>query len=93
MEKEVSAELYESLVRVYPLRTICEVLREIFWGTEDPAIRMKVIDAMIMAKKMSAKLSENWEILHPSEKKKWDADMWEKNPFYEQACRDDVRKG
>ncbi len=37
-------------------RSICEVLREIYWETEDPVIREKVREASLMAKKMGKKL-------------------------------------
>jgi hypothetical protein len=40
-------------------RTICEVLREIYWGIDDPDIRLKVIEASTMAKKMSRRISRN----------------------------------
>ena len=39
-------------------RTICEVLREIYWGTDDPDIRLKAIEASMMAKAMARKLIE-----------------------------------
>jgi hypothetical protein len=54
--KEVHGDLYEDLIRVYSLRTVCEVLREIYWGVEDELIREKSIDAMMMVKRIVAKL-------------------------------------
>ena len=42
----------------WKFRSICEVLREIYWETEDPTIREKVKEAMTMAKKMGGKLIE-----------------------------------
>jgi hypothetical protein len=38
------------------MRTICEVLREIYWETEDPVIREKLDEAQTMAKKMHRRL-------------------------------------
>lgn len=46
------------------MRTICEVLREIYWATEDEVVREKAIEAEAMAKRMDAKLREykkNWD--------------------------------
>jgi hypothetical protein len=40
----------------YPVRSICEVLREIYWETKDPEIRRKLDEATVMAKKISRKL-------------------------------------
>ena len=54
-------------------RTICEVLREIFWQTEDHSIRDKVMEATTMAKKMDKKLREYAR----STGRLWDEDMWE----------------
>ena len=52
------------------MRTVCEVLREIYWHTDDPIVREKVLEATVMAKKMDIKLREY--------KADWDAeDMWE----------------
>ncbi len=42
----------------WKFRSICEVIREIYWETEDPAIRSKAIEASKMAKKMTQKLIE-----------------------------------
>jgi hypothetical protein len=39
-------------------RSVCEVLREIYWQTDDPDIRLKAIEASMMAKKMARKLIE-----------------------------------
>lgn len=50
-------------------RTICEVLREIYWSTIDQSIREKTIDAMTMAKNMDAKLR--------TYKSDWDKGEWE----------------
>jgi len=60
----------KNFVTSYPFRTVCEVLREIYWHTDDEVIRRKVQEATVMAKKMDAKLREY--------KEDWDAeDMWE----------------
>jgi hypothetical protein len=40
-------------------RTICEVIREIYWATENIEVRNKAIEASGMAKKMSKKLARN----------------------------------
>lgn len=50
-------------------RTICEVLREIYWQSDDTVVKEKCMEATVMAKKMDAKLREY--------KDDWDADMWE----------------
>ena len=54
---------------VNTLRTVCEVLREIYWSTEDPVIRDKTVEATIMAKKMDQRLRQY--------KEGWDKDEWE----------------
>jgi hypothetical protein len=51
-------------------RTVCEVLREIYWATEDEELRTKVIEAERMTKRMDAKLREHND--------DWDVDEWEK---------------
>ena len=43
-------------VKAADFRTICEVLREIYWATEDPEIRKKSKEATAMAKKMDKRL-------------------------------------
>ena len=52
-------ELLSSMGGSYDIRTICEVLREIFWETESQSIKDKVLEATWMAKKMDAKLRSN----------------------------------
>ena len=60
----------KNFVTSYPFRTVCEVLREIYWHTDDEVVREKIREATIMAKKMDAKLREY--------KEDWDAqNMWE----------------
>ncbi len=51
------------------MRTICEILREIYWATKDEAVREKVVEAEAMAKRMDAKLHEY--------KYGWDEDFYE----------------
>ena len=60
----------KNFVTSYRFRTVCEVLREIYWHTDDEVIREKVKEATVMFKKMDAKLREY--------KEDWDEnDMWE----------------
>ena len=80
--KEVYGELYNDLVRVYHLRTICEVLREIYWASEDENIKDKVKEAMGMAKKMNHRLAYYWRKENPDAKVGWDSNMWKENPFF-----------
>jgi len=78
-------------------RTVCEVLREIYWGTEDVVIREKVQEAIGMAKRMDAKLriyKADWEqtfyenVQNPKEVAE------ERRVQYEaENSRVDVRKG
>jgi len=49
------------------MRTVCEVLREIYWHTEDSVVKDKCLEAERMAKKMDAKLREY--------KADWDKDL------------------
>jgi len=65
-------------------RTICEVLREIYWYTTDETIREKIKDAMQMAKKMDAKLR--------SYKSEWDKNEWEVIPNQEEIRLERVEK-
>lgn len=53
-------------------RTICEVLREIYWETKDETIREKAMEATKMAKRMDAKLRQY--------KGHWDKHEWEEIP-------------
>lgn len=80
--KKVHGELFDDLVRVYPMRTICEVLREIYWSTRDEEIREKVKEAMIMAKKMDIRLTEYFNAANPEgSDDRYDEGLWEENPF------------
>lgn len=82
--KSVHGELFADLIRVYPIRTICEVLREIYWSTKDIEIRERVKEAMIMAKKMDIRLTEYWNIANPESEERYDEDLWELNPYTDQ---------
>lgn len=75
IEDEAREELTAGMANSYDMRTICEVLREIYWLTEDPEIREKLLEATIMAKKMDRKLIENYH-------RKWyrKEEFYEKNP-------------
>jgi hypothetical protein len=82
----VHGELFDDLVRVYPIRTICEVLREIYWSTKDPEIREKVKEAMIMGKKMDRRLSEYYNQAQrlsgdPVSADRYDEGLWKSNPY------------
>ena len=55
-----------------PRNSICETLRGIYHSTEDPEIRLKLREAVSMAKAMSAKLSEK--------KPNWYWNFWDLNP-------------
>lgn len=61
-------------------RTICEVLREIWYLTEDKEIKCRLEEAMTMAKKMSNKLFQY--------KGDWDKQMWGENKDF----ADDVKR-
>ncbi len=75
IEAKAREELESKMAASYDMRTICEVLREIYWETTDPVIREKVLEATIMAKKMDRKLLDNYD-------KKYyrSAEFYKKNP-------------
>jgi len=60
-------------------RTICEVLREIYWATQDDNLRTKAVEAERMAKRMDAKLREYNDV--------WDENEWEKIDSEEALAR------
>lgn len=64
----------EAMKWISPKNSICEVLREIYWGTKDPNIKLKCRVATSMAKAMTAKLSEY--------KEGWEEGYWDDNPKY-----------
>ena len=64
----MSTAFEKNFVTSYDRRTVCEVLREIYWHTKDPVVRDKIEEATVMAKKMDKKLREY--------KYDWDKDMW-----------------
>ncbi len=71
-----------SMRGAFPKRTLCEVLREIndILNKNEPMqpceIRKKLIEAEVMAKKMSHKLRKY--------NKSWDAKWWEDNKDYDE---------
>jgi hypothetical protein len=76
-------------------RTICEVLRETFWHTDDPVVRDKLMEATEMAKKMDKRLREYAKDAGQI----WDEDMWEAIDDYEERelermrkCKEDYKK-
>lgn len=78
-----------SLRGTYWLRTICEVLREIYDlaqtdAPESREIRARLIEVERMAKRMSRALYEY--------NKRYDADWWEKNPDVEQDLLRDLNR-
>ena len=68
----MSEAFEKNFVRGSTKRTVCEVLREIYWWTTDPVIREKVKEATRMAKRMDKKLHEY--------KEAWDEGEWEDIP-------------
>ena len=75
-------------------RSICEVLREIYWETEDESIRLKAIEASRMAKKMARKLVEynfdigpgmEYEDLSVEDRESISAERWEQ--YKEEVAR------
>jgi hypothetical protein len=63
----------EKMRHISPNCSICQILRDIYHGTDDPRIRLNCRVAVTMAKKMDVKLTEN--------KKDWDVGFWDKqNP-------------
>lgn len=69
----------EAMRWISPKNSICEVLREIYWKTSDPEIKLKARIATSMAKSITGKLSEY--------KKGWEKEYWDKNPRYEVALK------
>lgn len=93
----MSSAFEKNMVTANRFRTICEVLREIYWHTTDPVIREKALEASGMAKKMDKRLHEY--------KYGWDEGEWQITEDYEEVARKrreqyerensrtDVRKG
>lgn len=94
--REAHGELFEDLVRVYSTRTICEVLREIYWLSTDKEIREKVKEAIVMAKKMDKRLGKYYLEAHPDSKIRYDDGLYQPNPFLEtkrkEQALDEVKK-
>ena len=59
---------------ISPKNTICQVLRDIYWKTDDPEIKLNCRIATTMAKRMTAKLTEY--------KEDWDKEFFGKNPGF-----------
>lgn len=76
MVTEIFGTLYAKLSRSWPRRTICEVLRECYWSTEDEALRLKIVEAMEMGIKMSDKLRDY------AGSSEWEHEMFAPNPFW-----------
>jgi len=74
----MSKAFEKNIVTANPKRTICEVLREIYWHTLDPEIREKALEASNMAKRMDKKLHEY--------KYGWDEHEWEITENYEEVA-------
>jgi len=74
----MSEAFEKNFVRGSTKRTICEVLREIYWWTTDPVVREKVEEATRMAKRMDKKLHEY--------KYAWDADEYDDIPNSEEIA-------
>jgi hypothetical protein len=63
VDKRKDRAFKKNMIHESAFRSICEVLREIYWETEDPNVRLKSIEASMMAKKMARKLIEyNFDI-------------------------------
>lgn len=90
--EEIHGELYEDLVRVYAIRTICEVLREIYWGIEDQDVKLKVKEAIVLAKKMNNRLIYYWEKANPGKpKSEVHEGIFQLNPFSDQVRKEKER--
>lgn len=75
---EAFGHLYGKLSRSWDRRTICEVLREIYWYTEDKEIRDRIEEAIVMAMKMSDRLSSY------AGSSIWETEMTVPNPFWKE---------
>lgn len=69
---------------ISPNNSICEILRNIYWKTDDPEIKLKCRIATTMAKRMTRKLSEY--------KKGWESNFWDKNEKYQKALQQQLNK-
>ena len=59
-----------------PKNTICQVLRDIYWKTDDPDIKLQCRIATSMAKSMTQKIVE----LHGNDR--WADKFWDENPKF-----------
>lgn len=62
----------ESMEWMSPNNSICQVLREIYFSTEDAGVKLKCREATAMAKSMTKKLTEY--------KENWEEDFWDFHP-------------
>lgn len=69
----------EEMRWISPKNSICEVLRGIYWKTDDPEIKLQCRVATSMAKSITNKLSEY--------KDGWEADFWDENESYKVALK------
>ncbi len=86
VDKRKDRAFKKNMIHQSAFRSICEVLREIYWGTEDEDTRLKAIEASMMAKKMARKLIEynfdigpgmEYEELSEEDRANIAADRWE----------------
>ena len=85
-DKRKDRAFKRNMMHQSPFRSICEVLREIYWETEDPDVRIKAIEASMMAKKMARKLIKykfdvgpgmGYEELSKEDREEIAAERWE----------------
>jgi hypothetical protein len=69
----------EAMNYMSPKDSICEVLRRIYWKTDDPEIKLNCRIATSMAKAMTKKLT--------GYRKKWEEDFWDENPEYKPTLK------
>jgi len=84
MEENAQPIHKKYFVQVNGRRTVCEVLREVYWYTADPFIRERIKTAMYMAKRMNKKLIEY--------KADWDANEWEATENVEEKIKERKEK-
>ena len=84
----------KNMIHESAFRSICEVLREIYWETDNPEVRIKAVEASMMAKKMARKLVEynfdigpgmNYEELSLEDREDISAERWEQ--YKEEVAR------
>ncbi len=85
----MSKAFEKNMVTSYHMRTICEVLREIYWCTDDEVVRTKILEASSMAKRMDAKLREykvDWDKTEWKQTKRPEEKAKERRKKYEVEC-------